>query len=363
MASTGRRSTRDLIAEIAKDGPRFRFFQAVRLLALAEPDRNGSALPARLRFGTPLSLSFPASEILDVQARQDLPQIQLSSIEADVAARREAEADALALRLTVGFMGLTGPSGALPTAYTELLIERRNFFRDTTAHSFLDLFSHRAISLFYQAWRKHRFYLGYEAGDRDGFTRNTLDLAGIGLKSLQARLQRYGGIPDMFLSHFAGLLSQKPVSAVSLAALIRGYFGVAAEVEQFVGQWIAVPESEQTRLGMQSCVLGESTFAGARIWDRQNKICIRLGPLDATQFDDFLPGQSGAAALTELVQFCVGQTLACDIRLVLRKDCVPAARLGATEPSALPPRLGNNAWLNALAPQTHPDDACFSLLN
>ncbi|HEY0846745.1 MAG TPA: type VI secretion system baseplate subunit TssG [Noviherbaspirillum sp.] len=358
MASSDRRSTRDLIAEISSDGPRFRFFQAVRLLALSASRQGTSGLPAGLRFSTPLSLSFPASEILDVQARKDHARASAAASANEPEADDEAATDALALRLTVGFMGLTGPSGALPTAYTELLIERRNFYRDSTAHQFLDLFSHRTVSLFYQAWRKHRFYLAYEAGDRDSFTRNTLDLVGVGLKSLQSRLGREGGVPDMLLSHYAGLLSQKPVSAVSLAALIRGYFDIEAEIEQFVGQWIAVPETEQTRLGMQSCALGQDAFAGARTWDRQNKIRIRLGPLDETQFADFLPGRPGAEAVTGLVQFCVGHALACDIRLVLRKDRVPMTALGH---STL--QLGYNAWLDARPPQAHPDDACFPLLN
>ncbi len=350
MASTDRRSTRDLIEEISKDGPRFRFFQAVRLLALAAQEENGPAIPSSLRFSTPLSLTFPASEVLGVQARP-------ATNENDA----EAEVDRLALQLTVGFMGLTGPSGALPTSYTEALIERRNFYRDTAAHGFLDLFSHRAVSLFYQAWRKHRFYLDYEAGGRGNFTRNVLDLVGVGLTALQARLERDGGIPDMLLNHFAGLMSQKPISATSLTALLRGYFKVDAEVEQFVGQWIAVPDSEQSRLGMQSCVLGESAFAGERIWDRQNKIRIRLGPLDEKQFADFLPGQAGAVAMTELVQFCVGQTLACDVTLRLHKDCIPVARLGG--PSSTPLRMGYNTWLHMQPPPAHSDDACFALLN
>lgn len=345
MASTDRRSARDLIAEIRNDGPRFRFFQAVRLLSLSvAADSDG--IPAHLRFGTPLSLSFPASEILDVQDRSD-------GIASDD--------DHRALRLTVAFMGLTGPSGALPTAYTELLIERRNYFRDTAAHQFLDLFSHRAISLFYQAWRKHRFYLGYEAGEQDGFTRNTLDFVGVGLKALQDRLQREGGIPDMFLSHFAGLLAQKPISAVSLAALIRGYFKVDAKIEQFVGHWVAVPGTEQTQLGTQSCVLGESAFTGTRLWDRQHKIRIRLGPLTQEQFADFLPGRAGASALAELVAFCFGHTLACDIALVLQKEHVPRPQLA--EALHAPLMLGHNAWLQAGIPHKHPDDACFTLLS
>jgi type VI secretion system protein ImpH len=192
MASTDRRSTRDLIAEIGKDGPRFRFFQVIRLLALSSKGGDGSAVPTGLRFGTPLTLAFQASEISEVEPRPPLPHA-LPSGEDDA---EEAEADRLALLVTVGFMGMTGPSGVLPNAYTELLMERKNFFRDTSAHAFLDLFSHRAISLFYQSWRKHRFYLAYEAGDRDSFSRNLLDIVGMGLAPLQSRLEKQGGVPD-----------------------------------------------------------------------------------------------------------------------------------------------------------------------
>ncbi len=359
MASENRRSTRDLIEEISKDGPRFRFFQAVRLLALsAQKDGPAPAIPRTLRFGTPLSLSFPASEIMEVVPRVGMQSEREFSVEE----QNDDEPDRLALRLTIGFMGLTGPSGVLPTSYTEVLIERRNFHRDTAAHQFLDLFSHRAASLFYEAWRKHRFYLAYEAGDRDNFTRNVLDIVGVGLRPLQTRLQRNeGGIPDVFLMHFSGLLSQKPVSATSLAALVRGYFKVDAQVEQFVGQWISVPQEEQTCLGMQACPLGDSAFAGERIWDRQTKICIKLGPLESEEFANFLPGQSGAIALIELVQFCVGQSLACDLELTLHKECVPVPQLGEQENAG--PRLGFNTWLHSHGLHSHPSDACFALLN
>jgi type VI secretion system protein ImpH len=351
MASTDRRSTRDLIAEIVGEGAGFRFFQAIRLLALSAPAEGGSAaIPPALRFGTPLSLSFPASEIMAVQSR-------VATCGQD---EERPEADPLALLLTIGFMGLSGPSGVLPNSYTELLIERRNFYRDTSAHGFFDLFSHRAISLFYEAWRKHRFYLGYEAGERDRFTRNLLDLVGVGLNSLQSRLQPEGnGIPDVFLTHFAGLLSQKPVSSVNLAALLRAYFKVDAQVEPFVGQWISIPGDEQTCLGKHACALGDSAFAGQRLWDRQTKIRIRLGPLNEVEFADFLPGRAGAIALAELVQFCVGQSLACDITLSLRKDCVPMPQLlGMNSPL----RLGHNTWLHSRALADHPDDARFALL-
>ena len=351
MAGAGRSGTRDLIAEIRREGYRFRFPQAVRLLARSHSERPNSehtghergeaAVPRSVRFRTPATLSFPASEILQALDR--------------------GEENARELDLIIGFMGLTGPSGALPTHYTELLIERRNFHRDSSAHAFFDLFSHRAVSLFYQAWRKYRFYLPYEAGERDGFSRNLLDLVGVGLGGLRQRLQQQsGGVPDIFLTHFAGLLSQRPLAGENLVALLRGYFGVEVKLEQFVGQWQSIPVEEQTRLGFNACALGQSAVAGERAWDRQNKIRLTIGPLDHKQFSDFLPGKPGAAALTELVKFCVGHALACDVTLVLKKESVPAPAL--SKDAVAPLRLGYNCWTRTRPLQQDACDMAYALL-
>ncbi len=365
MASTFGRSSRDLIEEITEDASRFGFFQTVRLLALSAENNNGQSIPKALRFGTPLSLAFPASEIVGAKKRRTFAHQHESTFEKSASGvdgnNDDEESDPLALLLTVGFMGLTGPSGILPQAYTELLIDRRNNYRDDTAHSFLDLFCHRLISLFYATWRKRHFYLDYEAGERDRFNRNVLDLVGMGSQSLQARLKTSdSGVPDSLFAYYAGLMAQKPISAVNLAAVLRGYFLTDVAIDQFVGQWIAVPEIEQSCLGRWSCKLGEDTFAGGRLWDRQTKIRLTLGPLTETQFADFLPGQSGHVAMLELVQFAVGHTLACDVTLKLKRQCVPMPVLSSAPNSPL--RLGYNTWLLSSPPQVHLSDTHYHLL-
>ena len=79
-------------------------------------------------------------------------------------------------------MGLTGPLGVLPHAYTELLLDRIRQ-KDTALRDFLDLFHHRIISLFYQAWEKYRFTIAYERGERDRFSHHLLDLIGLGTRA------------------------------------------------------------------------------------------------------------------------------------------------------------------------------------
>lgn len=340
MASESRRISRDLIREVSDDAPRFAFCQAIRVLGAGER----CALPTRLRFRTPASLAFPPSEVMAVRALKD----PTASDDANHA-----------LEMEVGFLGLTGPSGALPVHYTELLIERTYLHRDRSAHAFLDLFSHRAISLFYQAWRKYRFPVTYEQGEHDGFTRNLLDLVGVGLGHLRDELQADTELPDRFMAYFAGLLSQKPISASAMVSLMQGFFNVPARIEQFVGHWVALPPEETSRLGGQACQLGVSAVAGSRVWDNQTKMRVVLGPLSREQYARFLPGQPAAAALQKLLKFCVGHNVACDAQLILKKADVPPPQLSR---KAAPMRLGYNTWLHSRPPAQDRADAAFTLL-
>jgi type VI secretion system protein ImpH len=346
MAGAFGRSPRDLIRELRKAAPRFRFFQGARLLALAARYRGGKLsgrLPARLRFRTVASFAFPASEVTDYR-----PADEGSS-------GHEAACD----EMTVAFMGLTGPSAALPRPYTELLLERRRDHRDTGAHAFFDIFSHRAIALFYGAWRKYRYWLDVESGERDGFTRNMLDLSGVGLQHLRERLGvgEMAGVEERLFAYYAGLLSQKPISGQTIVTVVQGFFGVAAKLEQFVGQWIEMPAEEQSRLGGHACELGMSAFSGERVWDRQGKIRLRLGPMPRREYEQLLPGQAGAEALRTLLHFMVGHGLACDVTLALERREVREPCLAESSPLLL-----GNTWLVDAPCARDPDDMSYRLL-
>lgn len=346
MAAAFGRSARDLNKELARDASAYEFFQAVRLLSI-EARRAGNTscdgLPSGLRFRTPASLSFPPSELVGY-----LP--------ADASL---SPGDEIRDEMTVAFMGLTGPSGALPAVYTELLIERRDVFGDAAAHAFLDLFSHRAIALFHGAWRKYRHWLGVESGERDGLTRNVLDLAGLGSGRLREELDahRTDGLGENFFIRHAGLLAQKPLSASAIASLVGAFAHVPAELVQFVGQWVELPLGEQTRLGAGG-ELGCSAFSGGRLWDRQTKVQLRLGPMRRQRFEQFLPGEPGAKGLAALMRFAVGFGLACDATLILDRRDVAEPCLTADAQL----RLGTNVWLAGEARTADPDEMCYRLL-
>jgi type VI secretion system protein ImpH len=184
MAATGRVSATPVgtvEARLFDEGFAFDFFQAVRLLERLFPERRpvgreGPPDAEVVRFRALASLSFPASTVYELLRAAD-------------------EREPPAMRVT--FLGLTGPSGVLPTHYTDLLLRLAREAKGPEKRAladWLDLFNHRLIALFYRAWEKYRFRLAYERGEAsraepDAFTLCLFSLIGLGTPGLRGRLR------------------------------------------------------------------------------------------------------------------------------------------------------------------------------
>lgn len=306
---------------------RFGFFQAVRLLSLL------GAVPGEdVRFRNSLCLSFPASEIeaMDWQLRPQGPDGPPKLDKGHVPQ----------VAITPAFMGLLGASGALPLVYTEQLAQRESQHRHAqdehpAARAFLDVFSNRALTLFHQAWRKHRLHLQFEADRRQRFMPLVLALAGLGQKGLQGRFDaEQDGLADEALAYHAGALQQRALSAGQMRQILQDYLGVPVQIEQFVGRWYTVPQSGRTLLGMAG-QLGCSALLGDRVWQRDLRLRISLGPLSHGQFCRFLPGQEGARALASWLTLCHGLSLEYEVRLQLKRQHVQGLQLSSTQGAQL----------------------------
>ena len=302
----------------------FEFFQAVRLLTRMFSDRSpvGKFAPPdgeAVRFSVNPALSFPPSQIHGMDWDSPVP------------------------RMIVNFMGLTGPMGTLPYAYSELILERQRN-RDRTLAAFLDIFNHRAISLFYQAWEKYRFQVSYEREGTDRMSRYLMALVGLGTLGLQNR----NTVSDPALLFYTGLLSLQPRSAVALGDLLEDYFGVPVDVEQFVGCWQELPVSEQSQFDDGDSFaeqLGVGVVAGDAIWDRQSRIRLKMGPMTEEQYLSMLPSGSAWKALGEITSFFCGKEVQIEVQLILKRDEVPKCTLGDDSPGG--PRLGWITWMKS----------------
>lgn len=344
MATPGRSTSAGVedsgIEELLSEEPyRFDFFQAVRLLERLAPERRpvgGFAKPSDevARFGAHASLAFPASEIQSIRfAEGEAPSVE------------------------VNFMGLTGPLGLLPHAYSELILERLRQ-KDTALRDFLDIFNHRAISLFYQAWEKYRFTIAYERGELDRFSHHLLDLIGLGTPGLQNRQQ----VEDDSLMFYSGLLGLNTRSAAALEQIITDYFDVPVSIEQFVGAWHSIDDSNQCRVGEETGAseqLGWGAVVGDEIWDSQSRIRIRLGPLALDRYRDFLPEGPAWPELRSLAKFFTRGEFDIEVQLVLRREDVPACELGDSSEGA--PRLGWSTWVKSNPLGRDPDETVLQL--
>jgi type VI secretion system protein ImpH len=309
-------------ASIANEGYRFGFFQAIRVLERLYPRRKAIGRASRpseevVRIKTRPSLEFPASEIQDVTIGEN----------------NDSQP-----RMTVNFMGLVGLLGVLPRHYTEFLLERASK-KDLTLLDFLNIFNHRMISLFYRAWEKYRFHVRYERDGKDDFSQYLCSLIGIGTPGLRDRLL----VKDAALLFYSGALAQRPRSAIMLERILHDYFGAPASVEQCVGRWIRLEPENTTRLGIQNHELGHNSICGDRVWDRQSKFRVRLGPLQIGEFRRLLPGGDAFQELIQIVRFFAGMECDFDIQLILKAGEVPACQLLSRAQEGA--RLGWTSWL------------------
>lgn len=342
MQATQRRIDPGVVQQLLEDPHRFQFFQALRILEqlfVRQGTSHDEVVPHRLRFRNTLSLSFPAS---------DFDVVAAYSTDGDLLDRSASIAHAVAtetigsVELTPSFMGLLGTMGALPTHYTELLASRELYNRDRAARMFLDTFTNRAVALHYGAWKKYRLALQYELDRRERFLPLVLSLSGVGMPGLRDRmLDGKGDVFDQAVAHYAGAIRQHPVSAILLQRVLADYFSADIAVEQFVGAWYRVPDAQVSRLGVGNARLGSTALAGDRVWQRDLRLRMMIGPLQRDAFEAFLPGGTAALALSKWLTLLTGSCLEYEVRLVLKAEDVKPVGVG----KGLGARLGWDSYL------------------
>ncbi|NUU01334.1 type VI secretion system baseplate subunit TssG [Herbaspirillum robiniae] len=362
MQATQRRFEPSVIERLFAAPHRFQFFQAVRMIELWFR-RNGvpheRAVSDFLRFANRTALGFPASEIERIEA---FPADQADQADGATVAGMERALSSGRMKyvcLTPTFMGFLGGSGALPAHYTERIARHQLEQRDDGPRAFLDAFSTRSLALFYQAWSKYRLAFQYEAGRRDKFLPLLLSLSGLGFRSLRERLQEVDGrgVRDESLGHFAGALRHRPASAFYMQRVLGEYFSVPLQIEQFVGSWYNVPPEHQTMLGSTNSALG-TAMAGARVWQRDLRMRLRIGPLPMRDFEQFLPGAKASQALSRMLGMFSGSALEYEIQLVLRAEDVRGLGLAADRDGG---RLGWDSFIST-APETRDRaDICYEI--
>ncbi len=298
---------------------RYSFFQAVNYLERSRfscGDLGHAFSPEvePVRFCASTGFSFPASDIANL----------------------EEGMDGVPPQMEVAFLGVVGPSGALPDWYHEMALER-NRAKDPAMTAFYDLFHHRLISLFYLAWKGSHVMAGKKRDHTDRFSNYLLSLIGLGMPGSAGACS-----VERAPLFFCGQIARRIPTAGMLSTVLQYQSGLAVAVEQFVPRLITLEPEDRPIIGQYNCELGKNASCGGEVWENQATFRLCLGPISFREFNNLLPGSERLASLVALVRYLVGVEYEFEVRLVLKKEEVPPLVLGAAGPEA--PRLGWSMW-------------------
>ncbi len=239
-------------------------------------------------------------------------------------------------RVSVRFLGLLGPQGALPLATTEEAYGW-HLARDDAFPRFLDLMNHRFLQLFFRAWADARPVAHHDRPGQDRFATYVGSQIGLG----SAPFRGLDTIPDEMKMSFAGLMAPQAKGASRLRSLIGGMFGVRAEIDEFVGAYLKLEDSDLTLVGRNNSRLGVDMLMGASVFSVQDKFRIRIFTTSMVQYLQFLPTGERCEPVADLVFFYIGDQFDWEVELAIAVGAIEPVRLGT---------FGQLGWTSWVAP-------------
>ncbi|MCA0012071.1 type VI secretion system baseplate subunit TssG [Mesorhizobium sp. B292B1B] len=256
-------------------------------------------------------------------------------------------------RVTIANLGLLGPEGPMPLHLTRWVLDRlsQRWFAgadaqltsDTTFVDFVNILQHRMIALYYRAWADAQPAVQVERAVGGRIRAMLAAMAGIGLPGTQ-NIE----LDTVKLRQAASLASQVE-GPERLTLFLAEAFKVPVQIKEFIAAWTTIPAGLQTCLAKAYAALGRGATIGPRVFSRQSRIELRVGPLKYDDFKAFLPGSQRLKLFKQAVREMVGESLDVDLRIVLARDAVPPPRIGAVQ-------LGRTAWLARPAERGDADD-------
>ncbi len=341
MDARARKTTPDLNAlinmKVTEETYAFNFFQLLRMIECADDKKPRIGMARRL-----------SDEIFRLSQEPGM------SFESASLTAFKPGGKGVPHRLRVRLLGMLGPNGPLPLHLTDYIYKRQLHQKDFTLARFLDIFNHRMLALFYRAWAINQPVVSFDRRKSDRFSTYIGSLGGLGMPAFKNRDE----IPDLAKLYFIGRLSCQTKCPEGLAAIVSDYFKMSAHIKEFIGQWLKLPKNQICRLGIEpeNGILGESTVIGKSVWGCQHKFRLMMGPVGIRDYTSLLPTGKIIHSLIAMVRNYIGDELAWDMNLILKKEEVPAVRLNGKF------HLGWTSWLGKRASQKDADDLILNAM-
>ena len=322
MDCDDRKSSASVTADLLENPTGYSFFQAIRLLRLHSRNCSGKELEEffrdHLRVRPQLSLGFPATDLTDI--------------------KEEEREDGDLYRLEATFLGLYGASSPLPVFYTEELLAEASDDKSVT-RDFVDILNNNAYVQFFRAWSRSRLMIKAVDEQDKAWLERLNCLLGYG------HYKAFSRIPsECRRFRHIGLLTQYPRSALGLETLLKDSLHHSdIHVEQCVLRKVKLPEDQRFCLGESSNILGERSWIGEELEDRNSKFAVVVRNLDSGRYHQLLPGDDDGDMLDNLVRGYLVEPFKYDLVLEMMPGEANTAVLGGDEWSS----LGCDTWVFA----------------
>ncbi len=320
-----------LLKSLFESGSSSRFFALLSLLEQLFPDapRLGLDGPARrepIRLRHDPELRFSDGDISAVKA---------------IAVPGPDGSQRHVIEIVTTFLGLTGTASPLPSFMIEsVLLEDRD---RPVRRDFLDVFHHRAISLFYRGVARLSIPREHASSTTTVWLKRGLCLGGIDAYDVPATR----ALPVSQVVQLLPLLVGRARGARTLRTALRHVLAPALgpsagiDLVENVEGWVELEQGQRMLLGVSNSHLGENTHIGVRARERSGKFAIRIGPLGVDGYDRFLPGGDLSAIVRETVQLFTRNPVDYDLELMIGTESSVAFALSEHNPAA----LGRTTWL------------------
>ncbi len=333
MEATARQQIDSLIRQAARDPGHHSLFPLLRALEQIVDEefqwgQTASPSDEPIRVGQNLSLAFEGREVAAIRAgRHDRPT-----------------------RVMQNVVTLTGPSGPMPLHFAEAVREREFNQGDPVLARFLDTLLHRVITLFYRAWSLNRVHVSADKPPHaDGVLKALLSIGGLGEGALDGSM----AIDPRSLAVQVVNLARPTCGVRQLAPQLEHYFQVPVKIESFVPSFTPISPAGRWRLRPprtdSTMRLGAGLPIGNTTCSVSDRIRIVLGPMEAEDYERFLPGTRSRRRLEEWVRLFVGVAVDWDLRLIMKKPDAQPLRLGQQG------RLNRDGWLGRRRPHAGAD--------
>lgn len=243
------------------------------------------------------------------------------------------------IQFVLNFLGLYGINAPYPRCYHEQVAIQQEVHGsgEIPLQNFLDIFNNRFYWLYYQAWKKYRYYLQL-SDDPENKTMQRL-FTFIGQVPGDKKAETY--IPPFKLMQLSGLLSNRVRNKNGLIIMLYSFFpSLNIKVREFVPTM--VPLAVLPGLGSRKmpAILGENSIIGNSVRDCMRRIELTIGPISFEQYLDFCPGGEKLRLLNQLMKLYLNDSIEYNINFILRSEGIVNFRFGDTRL-----KLGRNLWL------------------